>query len=309
MRVLRGLAVSVFILAAMLAVTAPAGAQGRGGRGGPPTPEQVAAQAAWQPLHDMALKYKTGLDLYNALKTAARGGQVNPPYAQLPDWAGLWAVVRGGTGFVAAFPGGVMPKLTPAAQAKIKENAELAAKGASYQENISDCGPPGYPMWLGIPFNREFIVRPEQTWLTSETVNNVRRIYTDGRNHPPVDDRFPLYYGDSVGFWDGRKLIVHTSQLKARSLAGRLNNGEEMETVEVWEQIDPQTIETKVWLYDPAVYVEPWFVTRRYARVANADHRIRLNYWFCQENPNNEVFRTPEGSTQYKDFEFTKPQK
>ena len=116
----------------------------------------------------------------------------------------------------------------------------MAAKGAAYQENISDCGPPGYPMWLNIPFLREFIVRPEQTWLSSETVNNVRRIYTDGRAHPTQDEAFPLYYGDSIGFWDNQKLVIHTTQLMARSLAGRLNQSEQMETVEIWEKIDPR---------------------------------------------------------------------
>ena len=85
-----------------------------------------------------------------------------------------------------------MPKLKPAAAAVLKEGVELAAKGIEYDENLSQCGPPGFPRWLVIPFLREFIVRPEETWLTSETVNNVRRIYTDGRSHPPLKSGIPL---------------------------------------------------------------------------------------------------------------------
>ena len=30
-----------------------------------------------------------------------------------------------------------------------------------------------------------------------------------------------------------------------------------------------------------------------------------MNYWHCGENANNDVFKTPEGSTQYRDFTFT----
>jgi hypothetical protein len=30
-----------------------------------------------------------------------------------------------------------------------------------------------------------------------------------------------------------------------------------------------------------------------------------MNYWHCGENPNNEVYKTKEGSTQFKDFSFT----
>lgn len=262
--------------------------------------------AGFQRMLQMGREHRTGWDLYMALKQAARGGQTSPPFSQLPDWSGLWTRGNGSGGFVNAVPGGgPAPKLTAAALAKLKENDELAARGASYQENISDCGPPGYPMWLNTPFLREFIVRPEQTWLSSETVNNVRRIYTDGRGHPPAEDAFPLYYGDSIGFWDGQKLVIHTTQLMPRSFAGQLNQSEQMETVEIWERIAAGTIEAKAWIYDPTIYVEPWYVTRRYTQIVNADKVLRMNYWHCGENANNEVFRTPEGSTQYKDFQFT----
>ena len=106
-----------------------------------------------------------------------------------------------------------------------------------------------------IPFLREFIVRPEQTWLTSETVNNVRRIYTDGRDHPPVDERYPLYYGDSIGFWDGQKLVIHTNQLMERSMGrSQPTQSDQMETVEIWQKINPTTIKADVWIYDPTLY-------------------------------------------------------
>jgi hypothetical protein len=175
-----------------------------------------------------------------------------------------------------------------------------------YDDNLSDCGPPGYPRWLVIPFLREFIVRPEQTWLSSETTNNVRRIYTDGRGHPSPDDAYPLYYGDSIGFWDNQKLVIHTNQLMTRSMGrNQPTQSDKMETVEVWEKIDPKTIKADVWIYDPALYTEPWYMQRRYTQVANPDRLLRMNYWNCNENPNNDVYKTPDGNTQYKDFTFT----
>lgn len=261
--------------------------------------------AEWQRLHDMGLKHKAAWDLFQALKQEARGGQVSPPYSQLPDWSGLWTTAGGGSLFGAA-PGGVAPKLTPAAAAALKVGTDLAAKGIQYDENLSECGPPGYPRWLAIPFLREFIVRPEQTWLSSETVNNVRRIYTDGRSHPPAADAFPLYYGDSIGFWDGPKLVIHTSQLMQRSMGrGQPEQSEKMETVEVWEKMDARTIKADVWLYDPALYTEPWYMQRRYRQVENPDKSLRMNYWHCGENPNNDVHKTTDGGTQYTNFTFT----
>jgi hypothetical protein len=261
--------------------------------------------ADWQRMHAMGLKHGTAWDLYQSLKKAAGGGQVSPPFSQLPDWSGLWTSGGGGSLFGAG-PGGVMPKLTPTAAAILKQGAELNAKGISYDENLSECGPPGFPRWLAIPFLREFIVRPEQTWLSSETVNNVRRIYTDGRGHPSPEDAFPLYYGDSIGFWDGPKLVIHTNQLMGRSMGrNQPDQSERMETVEIWQKVDGGAIVADVWVYDPTLYVEPWYMQRRYTQVDNADKLLRMNYWHCGENPNNDVHKTPEGNTQYTDFTFT----
>jgi len=266
---------------------------------------QDQTQAQWQRMFELGLKHRTASDLYTAVKSDAHGGQQSPPFAQLPDWSGLW-MASGGSSFFDRGPGGVSPKLSPAAAEAVKKGGELETAGITYDENLSDCGPPGFPRWLIIPFLREFIVRPEQTWLSSETVNNVRRIYTDGRGHPPPEDRYPLYYGDSIGFWDGQKLVIHTNQLMKRSMGrNQPEQSEQMETVEIWEKIDRRTIEAKVWIYDPAVYLEPWYLTRRYTQVDNPDKSVRMNYWHCSENPNNQVYKTPEGSTQYRDFTFT----
>lgn len=284
-------------VACIALASAVASAQGQG------QPQQPAAE--FQRLHDMGLKHKTASDLFQSLKQAARGGQVSPPFSQLPDWSGLWTAGGGGSLFGAA-PGGTRPKLTAAAAAALKVGEDLAKQGIEYDENLSECGPPGYPRWLVIPFLREFIVRPEQTWLSSETVNNVRRIYTDGRAHLSPADAFPVYYGDSIGFWDGPKLVIHTNSLMERSMGrGQPTQSEQMETVEVWEKLDARTIKADVWIYDPAIFTEPWYVQRRYRQVDNPDKILRMNYWHCGENPNNDVHKTPEGGTQYTDFTFT----
>ena len=254
---------------------------------------------------DMGLKHRTASELYEALKTDAHGGKQSPPYDQLPDWSGLWTAA-GGNSFFDPGPGGIMPKLKPAAAAVLKQGAELAAKGIEYDENLSQCGPPGFPRWLVIPFLREFIVRPEQTWLTSETVNNVRRIYTDGRSHPAPEERYPLYYGDSIGFWDGPKLVIHTNQLMTRSMGRQQpSQSDQMETVEIWQKVRAGVIEADVWIYDPGLYLEPWYLKRTYNQLPNPTKSVRIQYWNCNENPNNDVYKTPDGSTNYKDLTFT----
>ena len=262
-------------------------------------------------MRQLGLQYKTSWDLYQALLKKAGGGQ-RPAPGDVPDWTGLW-VWNSNRGFLfdPDTPEGVMTtaKLTPEYQRKLEEEIARINKGIEY-DPISSCAPPGFPRWLAIPFLREFIVTPGQTWLSSETVNNVRRVYTDGRDHVPEVDRYPLYYGDSIGFWNNQTLTIHTNQLRAGVYQrGNPEYTDKVETVEIWEKVDDRTIEADVWIYDPPALIEPWYVKQRYSKVSDQDKQLRIRYWDCLENPNNTVFKTPEGSTQFKEFTFSKPEK
>jgi hypothetical protein len=273
-------------------------------------PAQSAAD--WQRKHDVALKYHSLEDFYNALKKDA----ASKPRAPLPDWSGIWTADKldtFGTGCLGGSqcyfrpgPGGVAPKLTPVALAELKEGAERDAKGLIYDDNLSTCGPAGFPRWLTEPFLREQIVTPNETWVLTEQMNEIRRIYTDGRGHTPEADRYPLPEGDSIGFWDGQKLVIHTNQLQSRPMGrNQPKQSEDMETVEIWEKTDANTITIDVWLFDPRLYLEPWYVQRRYALLPNPDKSLRIRYWDCSENPNNDVTKTQEGGTDFKGFTFT----
>jgi len=304
---LKQCAASAFLLIAtplLIAQTAPPRAQ----QGA--APPQSAAD--WQRKHDMALKYHSLEDFYNALKKDA----ANKPKTLLPDWSGIWTADKldtFGTGCLGGSqcyfrpgPGGVAPKLTPVALAELKEGAARDAKGLIYDDNLSTCGPAGFPRWLTEPFLREQIVTPNETWVLTEQMNEIRRIYTDGRGHTPEADRYPLPEGDSIGFWDGQKLVIHTNQLQSRPMSrNQPKQSEDMETVEIWEKTDANTITIDVWLFDPRLYLEPWYVQRRYALLPNPDKSLRIRYWDCSENPNNDVTKTQDGGTDFKGFTFT----
>jgi len=269
----------------------------------PPQGMPTQSPMEWQSKHDMALKYSTLEKFYVALKEAASKRQ--SARAALPDWSGLWTSAGGGALFRPG-PGNVAPKLTPAATAAVKEGQELNAKGIIYDENLSLCGPAGFPRWLQEPFLREFIPTPTQTLLITEQANEIRRIYTDGRDHPPEADRYPLSEGDSIGFWDGQKLVIHTNQLQTRSMGRNApTQSDKMETVEIWEKVDANTIAVDLWVTDPTLYLEPWYVQKRYQQVPNPDKSLRIRYWDCTENANNDVVKTPDGTTDFKGFTFT----
>jgi hypothetical protein len=251
------------------------------------------------------LEHASAWDLYQTLRTRANGG-TPLRLEDMPDWTGLWT--RIGNPFFdpeQTFDQLTTAKLLPGPLAELQQRRELSAQGIEY-DPISDCSPPGYPRWLAIPFLREFIVTPGQVWLTSETVNNIRRIYTDGREHTPKADAYPLWYGDSIGFWHRNTLVIHTSQVRENIFhRNDPRHSEQLETVEVWQKTDPETIKVDVWSYDPAALLEPWYVQQTYKLVPNPDGYLRIPYWHCSENPNNVVIKTDEGTSQFGEFTFT----
>ena len=253
----------------------------------------------------LGLEQLSAWSLYQTLKTLANGGT---PLSldDMPDWTGLW--VRTGRPFFdpeQEFSQLTTAKLQPAVLEELQKRRELSAQGIEY-DPISDCSAPGFPRWLAIPFLREFIVTPAQTYLFSETMNNLRRIYTDGRGHPPAEDAYPLHYGDSIGFWAGHTLVIHTSQVRAGIFhRNDPRYSEQLETVEVWNKVDADTITADVWAYDPETLVEPWYVQQTFKQVPNPDGYLRIGYWHCGENPNNVVVETEEGTSQFSDFTFT----
>jgi hypothetical protein len=251
--------------------------------------------------------YQSGADLYAALKMKAGGGA---PLSldDMPDWTGFWQRV-GPPLFDPEQKRGELTtaKLKPDALADLQHRHELSAQGIEY-DPLSNCSPPGFPRWLAIPFLREFIVTPSQTYLFSETMNNLRRVYTDGRAHPPAADAYPTPYGDSIGFWTGHTLVIHTNQVAAGIFhRNDPKYSEQLDAVEVWNKVDPDTVVVDVWAYDPETLLEPWYVRQTYKHVSNADGSLRIGYWYCGENPNNTVIQTDQGTSQFSDFTFTKP--
>jgi hypothetical protein len=88
---------------------------------------------------------------------------------------------------------------------------------------------------------------------------------------------------------------------------GGIYQSEQMESVEIWEKVAPNMVEAKIWLYDPTVYQEPWYVARHYLEIPNPQKELRMNYWNCLENPNNAVYKTEDGNTARKGYTFVKP--
>jgi len=263
---------------------------------------QTAQELVEMPGH--GLQHDSAWALYESLRGQAGGGD-RLQWASLPDWTGIYTKV-GGPGYETGRPPGAAPtaRLTPEYQARFDEARARAVEGVVF-DPLSVCAPSGYPRWLSSGYLREFVVTPDQTWMMNETDNETRRVYTDGRGHPQPENVYPIVHGDSIGFWDDGRLIVHTNQISA-GVYGRnlLEKSDQLETVEIWQKQGNGDLTVDVWHYDPPVLLEPWHVRHTYELLNDPDRQMRIRYWYCTENQNNAVYRTEEGGTAYTDLDF-----
>lgn len=272
--------------------------------------EPPPASPEKQAMIDIGLEHETAWDLYMHLKEQA-GEPSMPQASELPDWSGVWT--RDGVLFFwdqdqdTRFPTNNLPtaKLRPDARARLIKKLDDIANGIEY-DRLSAGKPAGMPRWFTEPFLRDFAVTPDTTYLINEMMNEVRRVYTDGRGHTPPEDMYPIWQGDSIGFWDGQRLIAHTNSMRAGQYQRpQPEYSDEVETVEIWEKIDDETIVVDVWAYDPPVLLEPWYTRHTYKKLTNDDHYLRIRYWDFTESQNNAITLTDEGSSDFTDFDFT----
>ncbi len=269
--------------------------------------QAVAPSAEKQRMIDLGIEHGTARALYDHFKMQAGGGQPLS-WRTVPDWTGIWT--REASPFFwdpdqtspTALP---TAKLTPEHERMLRAKLDNVAKGIEF-DPLSNCEPAGMPRWIVEPFLKEFVVTPHQVWLINEMQNEIRRIYTDGRDHPSDADAYPLWEGDSIGFWDGDKLVIHTSQMRAGQYQ-RIQPfyTEQVETVEIWQKTDAMTIAVDVWAFDPPALVEPWYTKQVYKKLSNDDLSLRIRYWHCGENQNNIVEQTETGTSDFSNFTFT----
>jgi len=263
-------------------------------------------------LQTLGEQFESSQAMYDQLKADAGGGSaLTWEQMGLPayDWSGIYTRTKGGLHFdpdLGPGEGPVSARLTPEGQAVVDAKmAQITNTGGEY-DPISDCRPPGTPRWFTEPFLHEFIVTPAQTWLINEMVNDVRRVYTDGRGHTADEDAYPTWNGDTIGFWDGDTLVTHTKHLMAGQYQRGVqpNYSEQVTTVERWRKIDPKTLQADVWVFDPVNLAEPWYTRQSWTQLTNDEHLLRIRYWDCRENENNDIVIEKDGTSQFDQFNF-----
>ncbi len=211
--------------------------------------------------HLLALVVLAALPAQAALNTPQRLAA----WAQLPDWTGIWQA-DGSTQTLD--PNGPPPYNATWAAKYAKDRAAAPKLVDTYNRYCAA----GVPRLMASPEYFEAMVTPEQTTLVFSQ-REVRHIYTDGKPHTSADQLWPLYWGDSIGHWQGGTLAIDTISIIGKqwldpTAATLSDNAHITERVRM---TDANHLEDQITIDDPRSLAHPWHFTRSYHRAAQTN--------------------------------------
>jgi len=224
-----------------------------------------------------------------ALLLAAAGAWAQVPGTKLkdgtvvPDISGIWERIEG----IRFAPAGQLPPYN----AEYRRRYDLALEARQRGERVADptagCLPQGMPRFMVASYPLEVLQTRGQVTLIAEWSSQVRRIFTDGRGHPPADEIDITFNGHSIGRWEGQTLVVDTVGIRGDTSfdASPLTHSDQLTVSERIYLRDPQTLVAEITVTDPGAFTAPWKVVRTYRR-GGPDARI-MEY-VCEEN-NREI--------------------
>lgn len=215
-----------------------------------------------------------------------------PALSQAPDFSGTWlsAAEFGNAWEPASLP------LTSVGQAR------LSSFDSQRLDSTAFCMPFGTPRNTLNTAERPLQIIQTNTQLTLlfEGLGDVRRVFIDGRSHPP--EPIPSWMGHSVGEWSGSTLEVDTVAMTSESIltdAG-LPHSDAMQVREAWRLVERSgetLLQLDMQITDPEFYQQPLTATRYFRRVAHAplgegSSQCLLDQWRRRlEQLNREMFR------------------
>ncbi|MCP5144405.1 MAG: hypothetical protein H6978_06245 [Gammaproteobacteria bacterium] len=281
----------------LTAVSSSAFAQGGGFGGGYGPPLQVVPPPK---------QFASSDEHYAYLLEQANGGTKHT-LASVPRWDGLW--VTAGNNHMEAFIdtgnfGGKVREgvLTPAYEKAYKERwrQQMEQRQVDY-DRLGECQPPGMPRFLLEPYSHEFINLPDQSYLINDFGPSIRRVLI-GREHSNLYGTHS-WYGDTIGFWEGDKLVMSTKYLyPADFTRWSPMTSNQFESIEIWQlkKYDDgiERLEVQATFYDRFAFVKPVNVVyafRHATELQAADYRV--NQWECDQT--NNTFLDDEGISNF----------
>jgi hypothetical protein len=237
--------------------------------------------------------YTTAWEHYQAWLEAADGGTRHTKES-IPDWRGRFI---GGGDRIDGGPNpasSVVPMLNPQYQEYFVQDMKALAERRAWWAGAF-CLPGGF--MTAVTDAEEFIATTDRVWILGAGNNNnyIRWIYTDGSGHSAEDVQYSKWHGESIGFWDGDQLVVHTNQIRGWK-GGLTEFTDGLETVERYRRVG-DTIEGEITLYDAAVFVRPVYSKLAYRLDTDTRPELRPLYNTCTDTngPSTKVYMDERG--------------
>jgi hypothetical protein len=165
-------------------------------------------------------------------------------------------------------PNGRTPPLTADGRARVAAAAGIGSFGPGPFDTFEDfslydrCIARGLSAGMSAVLYGNGIViaqSPDSVTITYEMVHETRVIPLDGRPH--LADGVMQYNGNARGHWDGDTLVIETHGFTNKTSVGSgAPNSTSLKTTERLRRVDPQMIEYRITIDDPATYTAPFTV-------------------------------------------------
>ncbi|MDT8399537.1 MAG: hypothetical protein RQ899_13070 [Pseudomonadales bacterium] len=186
------------------------------------------------------------------------------------------------TNFAATLPGyadGERPPFLPWTKAMWDYNRATQVR----YDPEGFCLPPGGPRSMGTPYPAEIIQNRDRIVIIFEGGGHVwREIHMDGREHPPLAELNPTFFGHSIGHWEGDTLVVDTIGYNEKTWLdynGHMHT-DQLHTIEYFTRPDKETLHYEAVIDDPGAYSAPWKVQWN----IDWSEGEELQDYLCQEN-------------------------
>jgi hypothetical protein len=190
------------------------------------------------------------------------------------NFDGVWNLAEGGKFGPVAVRDGVKYveyPYTPEYQAIYDKRLADAAAGNPYQTAGTTCLPSGAIRLLtggGPPL--EIFHTPEKVAILKEN-GGWSRVYLN-RGHLPAEDLYPMFYGDSIGHWEGNTLVVDTISLGgANNIDGAAPHSAAAHLVQRISHPSIDILRVEATLDDPKALLRPVTTTAILKRLPDTD--------------------------------------
>jgi hypothetical protein len=156
------------------------------------------------------------------------------------------------------------------AAAKVTADAARKATegGAVLSDGNKKCMPHGMPGMMSNEFALAFIESPGVVTVVSEDAPLTRHISLTRKKH--MTDQDPGWVGDSIGHWEGKTLVVETTNLNDRASHIPRTGSVRSLSTKIIERFhtekDGKELVNAMTFLDPTVLTAPWTITYRYHR-------------------------------------------